>query len=404
MPFRLPAADVTIGDAGRTGAGVSWTRPSDVRAAVRRRWESGVLLTRFATGQEWEPLGIPLRGPAAGQIGDRLEDVRRWAAEWTHAAAGPLRVEYKQVGGRHFGVNNLPCRAWLDSYADTWALLNVGRDVLRLTELAEAARGVGLSGWLTAHPMRALRFAEEWNKLLATVRWIGDRQVPGMYLRQIDVPGVDTKFVERHKGILAELLEATLDSSRMDASAPDFAGRYRFARKPAQVRFRVASAVCGFSELTVRVSEFAAPPVGIRRVYIVENEITYLAFPLPSAAMAVLGGGYALPVLAPLRWLTGLDVVYWGDLDTHGFAILNQLRHHVPNARSLLMDRDTLLDHRAHWITEPSPTSASLDQLTEAESAVYADLVSHAHAHSLRLEQERIRFSAVERAVTASLT
>jgi hypothetical protein len=404
MPSRLPAADVPAVVAGRSDAASSWTRPSDVRAAVRRRWESGVLLGRFATGQEWEPLSIPLRGPASGQIGDRLEDVRRWAAEWTHAALGPLRVEYKQVGGRHFGVNTLPCRAWLDSYADTWTLLNVGREVRRLAELAGAADGVGLSGWLTAHPMRALRFAEEWDKLLATVRWIGDRQVAGMYLRQIDVPGVDTKFVERHKGILAELLDATLDSSRIDAAGPDFAGRYRFARKPAQVRFRVASTICGFSELTVRVSEFAAPPAGIARVYIVENEITYLAFPLPATAMTMLGGGYAVSVLAPLRWLAGLDVVYWGDLDTHGFAILNQLRQHVPNARSLLMDRDTLLDHQAHWSTEPSPTSASLGRLTEAESAVYADIVSHAHAPSIRLEQERIRFSAVERAVAASLT
>jgi hypothetical protein len=36
----------------------------------------------------------------------------------------------------------------------------------------------------------------------------------------------------------------------------------------------------------------------------------------------------------------------------------------------MLMDRDTLLDHR-----EPSPTAASLDRLNEAESAAYADLI-----------------------------
>ena len=95
----------------------------------------------------------------------------------------------------------------------------------------------------------------------------------------------------------------------------------------------------------------------------IENEITYLAFPVPAGAMVIFGGGYAVPVLEPLGWLAGLDVVYWGDIDTHGFAILNRLRHHLPHARSMLMDRATLLDHRDHWTTEPSPTAAVLDRL-----------------------------------------
>jgi len=369
---------------------------------VRKKWDSGTLLKRFAAGQEWEPLALRIRGPMAGQIGDRLDDVRRWAAEWTHAARGPLRVEYRRVGGRHFGTNSLPCRAWLDCYDDTWALLDVSREVSRLAELAETVRGTRLNTWLTSHPMRALRLADNWHNLLSTVRWIDERQASGMYLRQVDVPGVDTKFIERHKGVLSELLDAQLDPSRVDAVAPDFAGRYGFLRKPGYVRFRVAGSIGGFSELAVRVAEFGVPPGGIDRVYVMENEITFLAFPVPAAAMVILGGGYAVPVLAPLRWLAGLDVVYWGDIDTHGFAILNQLRRYVPNARSMLMDHHTLLGHREHWTTEASSATGCLDLLDQAESALYADLISNAYAPSVRLEQERIRFSAVEAAVAES--
>ena len=156
----------------------------------------------------------------------------------------------------------------------------------------------------------------------------------------------------------------------------------------------------GFSELSVRANEFTAAPEGVTRAYVIENEITYLAFPVPAAAMVIFGGGYAVPVLEPLGWLAGLDVVYWGDIDTHGFAILNRLRHHLPHARSMLMDRATLLAHRDHWTTEPSPTTAALDRLDRAESALYAELISDAYAPSVRLEQERISFSAVEKAVT----
>jgi hypothetical protein len=382
--------------AGGTG---TWTRPADVRAAVRKKWDSGALLARFAAGQDWEPLSIPIRGPSARQIGERLAEVRQWAAEWAEAARGPLRVEYKQVGGRHFGANSIPCRAWLDGYDEAWALLKVGPDVRRLNELMEAARGTRLIPWLTGHPMRALRLAGAWDKLLDTVRWIEQRQAPGMYLRQIDVPGVDTKFIERHKGVLTELLDAQLDPSRVEVAAADFAGRYGFLRRPGYVRFRVAGGFRGFSELSVRTNELAAAPDGLTRAYVIENEITYLAFPVPAAAMAILGGGYAVAVLEPLGWLTGLDVVYWGDIDTHGFAILNRLRHHLPHARSMLMDRATLLGHRDHWVTEPSPTAAALDRLDQAESALYADLISNAYAPSVRLEQERISFSAVEKAI-----
>jgi hypothetical protein len=377
-----------------------WTRPADVRAAVRKKWDSGALLGRFAAGQEWEPLGIPIRGPSARLIGEHLADVRQWAAGWAaFAARGPLRVEYKQVGGRHFGANSIPGRAWLDTYDAAWALLGVRPDVRRLTGLIEAADGTRLVPWLTGHPLRALRLADDWGRLLATVRWIEQRQAPSMYLRQIDVPGVDTKFIERHKGVLVDLLDAQLDPSRVAAGVSDFADRYGFLRRPGYVRFRVAGRFRGFSELSVRAAELTAPPEGITRAYVLENEITYLSFPVPPAAIVILGGGYAVPVLELLGWLAGLDVVYWGDIDTHGFAILNRLRHHLPQARSMLMDRVTLLGHRDHWVTEPSPTAVNLNRLDRAESALYADLISGSYAPSVRLEQERISFSAIEKAL-----
>jgi hypothetical protein len=151
----MPASQI------RAAAGPdTWTRPADVRAAVRKKWDSGALLGRFAAGQAWEPVSIPIRGPSVRQIGELLTEVRLWAASWAEAAHGPLRVEYKQVGGRHFGTNSIPCRARIDSYDDAWALLKVGPDVRRLTGLMAAARSTRLAPWLAARPMRALRYAD----------------------------------------------------------------------------------------------------------------------------------------------------------------------------------------------------------------------------------------------------
>jgi hypothetical protein len=60
------------------------------------------------------------------------------------------------------------------------------------------------------------------------------------------------------------------------------------------------------------------------------------------------------------------------------------------------MDRDTLLAHPQQWVTEPNPTGRPLPHLTTEESALYQDLVEGTYGPSIRLEQERIRFSIIE--------
>lgn len=381
----------------------SWTRPADVRASLKKKWESGTLLARFAAGQDWAPLSVPIRGPSAREIGEQLAEVRQWAAEWAAAVGGPLRVEYKQVGGRLVGINLIPARAWLDGYDQAWELLGARAEVRRLTELAERAKAEcpRLVPWVERRPVRALELATDWARLLATVRWIDERQVPGLYLRQVDVPGVDTKFIGRNRGVLTELLDLQLDPGRISPEAADFETRYGFRRKPDYIRFRTASPGAAHTELTVRADELTSPPSGVNRAYIVENEVTFLAFPLDPDAMVIFGSGYAVHGLKPLTWLAALDLAYWGDLDTHGFAILNRLRGHFPHARSILMDRETLLAHQSQWVTEPSPTTAVLPLLTAGEQATYQALIAGSHGQAIRLEQERVSFSALARARSA---
>jgi hypothetical protein len=373
----------------------AWTTPADVRAAARKKWDSGDLPRRVVSREQWVPLRFAVRGPQPAEIGERLVEVRSWVAAWARA---PLRVEYKRVGGRHFGANEIPCRAWLDTPDDAWKLLGTAGQVRELGELLAAAEAERVGDWVVRNPLKALAAADRWDRLLAVVRWIDERQRPDMYLRQVDVPGVDTKFIEAHKGVLGGLLDLRLSSSRVNPDAPDFAGRYGFRRKPALVRFRVAGPARtfhDFSEMSVRAGEFTSAPSGIRRVYVIENEVTYLAFPVPADAMVIWGQGYAVGVLSPLSWLADLEVIYWGDIDTHGFAILDGLRAAFPHVTSMLMDRATLEAHRPHWGTEEVPSGKVLGRLTPEEAELYAELTrSH-----VRLEQERVRFSAIATAL-----
>jgi hypothetical protein len=381
-----------------------WSTPAELQARLRRRWDSGELLTAYVS-QRWEPIVVPLRAPTAAELGDDFGAAQDWLAGWKGIDPDLVRLDWKRVGGRLFGSNEVPHRAVLESPTQVWAFLRVRRHVETFTRLLVATRPAApaLAEWMTAAPMRVLAHEHSWSRLVEVVLWIDRHSTTDRYLRQIDVPGVDAKFIEQHRLVLAQLLDRQLAPERLDPAQPParFAERYGFRTKPAYVRLRalggpVPQAFGPFSELTVRVEELATVPLDVARVLVVENETTYLALPPLPGTVAIFGGGYAVGALAPLTWLHDRDLRYWGDIDTHGFAILDRLRQVFPRATSTLMDEETLLLHRAHWGREATPVTTTLDQLTPAEAQLYEALVDGRYAPALRLEQERIRFGHVE--------
>lgn len=90
----------------------------------------------------------------------------------------------------------------------------------------------------------------------------------------------------------------------------------------------------------------------------------------------------------------GENIAYWGDIDTHGFAILDSLRKYFPLAASFLMDRSTLMTHALQWGEEPLDKrhTLPLSRLVDDEAALYDDLRDDRIRPQLRLEQERIGY------------
>lgn len=343
---------------------------------------------------------------------DRLEEVNVWLARFESDCrsgdANPrLRIEYKTVGSRHLGRNLLPGRVWLDTPEQLFRLLGVTGDVAALDHVValSAASAPDLIDWIARHPQLAIDHRTVWPELLAVVGWIRERPVSDLYLRQLDLPGVDTKFIETHHLILAALLEAVLPAERVDEtfSRRAFAGRFGFRRRPEYTRLRLLGATtalpAAISEVTLRTEELARFDPPVSTVFIIENEISYLAFPDVDDAIVIFGSGFALETVKSLLWLAEKRIVYWGDVDTWGFAILNRLRLRFPAVDSILMDHETLLAHPRQWVTEPTPTNTALPHLTDTETALYRDLVEDRYGHHVRLEQERVRFSLLEAAL-----
>jgi hypothetical protein len=390
----------------------AWTTSADLRAQVLRRWDKGELLAELATPGELFPLRLSLRGPTSSELSERFDEVRAWAAGLQQGPGAGFRLVMREVRHRVIGQNSLPGEAWVDTLDDALRFIGKARDARAFQAVLDATQPQPtLLPWLRRQPLRALTLAEAWPQLLDVVAWLQAHPRSGIYLRQVDLPGIHSKFIEAQRGVLSELLDLALPPEAIAVTASgasQFARRYGFRDKPLRVRLRFldpdhpAWVPGADADYTVSHEAFARLATDVRRVFITENEINFLAFPLAAGSLVVFGAGYGFDALAQAAWLQQRDVHYWGDIDTHGFAILDQLRAHVPRARSFLMDRDTLLGHQTQWTPEPQPTQRDLPRLNEAERRLYDDLRwRRLRDEPLRLEQERIAFGCVEEAVAA---
>jgi hypothetical protein len=344
-------------------------------------------------------------------MAERFDEVRTWAAGYQiPESRSPFTVEWMEREYRRLGRNRLPVAIVFEDIDSLARFLGAGPR----RELAEYRTAVTylrdtlpeLLAWARRRPFVLLKLAREVPRLIAVTQWIRANPRPDIYLRQLPVAGVDTKFVERHRKLLADWLNLVLPESNIEDSfrgVRSFEQRYGFKSRPEHVRFRIldpALKVSGFSDLSVPAAEFArwsAP--GVRRVFVLENDVTGLAFPNCPSSIVLFGRGFFSALLGEAQWLLEVEVVYWGDIDTHGFAILDRFRVHVPHTQSMLMDRDTLLEHEAQWGVEPAPTDTPLTHLTKAEAELYDELRYDRIRPRVRLEQELVAFTAIQRAV-----
>ncbi|MGF1599848.1 MAG: Wadjet anti-phage system protein JetD domain-containing protein [Acidimicrobiales bacterium] len=433
--------------AGRTRTRAPWTTSAELRAQVERLWARGqlgqavisaavgdapadpALPAGAADGRDGEgeerdddhveamgfPLRLRLRRPTSRELTDRFDEVRRWIDDLSTVSA--IRIERRRVNHRVLGANEVPAEAWVDSLDDALALAGLGSaaaDLRRMAVVTQRRRQAAVA-LLRRRPVAMLAHFEVWERLLDLVDWIEAHPAPAVYLRQVDLPGVDTKLIEAHRAVLVELIDQAAPSAIVDGEASGVRGferRYGFRSKPNLVRFRVldpdrqppglrgATAsddgqrgpLREVADVTVDAATFARLDPEVATVFLVENEINFLAFPLRRAAMVVWVAGFGTERLAAARWLDHRTLWYWGDLDTHGFAILDELRRRFHRVESFLMDRRTLLDHRHLWVSEGRQERRTLPRLTAEEADLYDDLRWDRLGERIRLEQERVGY------------
>ena len=391
-----------------------------VAAAKRLRSRSGDwagLLVSSGTVDEGFALG--LKPPTEAQVLADRAAVLTWVGDWRAVdGAHGATVDWEHRAWSRVGGQTVPVRLRL---ADPAALARFagGEAATAWRSLAERARqlrerflrggesdcsgdhglGDGLAQVLRRHRAAIAGLDEAgFAQVLEAAAWLAAHPGGRMRPRQMPLRGVDSKWFARHRSLVSALHTVLTGGRVLEILDPEDRVRIRILGSGSvadmsgvvggdAVTVDGTAALAGLTDLAAPLEQIAGLPLRPRLVLVSENLESMLALPGWDGVIAVHGSGYAVSVLERVEWLRDVPILYWGDLDSHGFAILHRLRRHLPQVTSVLMDEQTLVDHRDLWVREEKPHRGDFDTLTGQEKRALARVRAEGDA---RLEQERI--------------
>lgn len=371
--------------------------PEDVRGAVlkiyRRQWCEWIA----DNDQRW-PLIISLEIPTEQAALNQAEAVCAWVASWQQWQQGVGQLIWCKRHWKILGPQTLPEKLML-STPDEVALL-LGESAR--WERARHRWDLLTMPWPTLKKMVKHHFHklvdyadEDFICLKNLLQWLIDHPHSNLYPRQLPVPGLDSKWLEKRKPLVTDLVADIFNDNRQDHNFYQCCG---LKSPPTLLRARILDErlrkiIGNFGDLSAPIEQWTQLKLPLTQVIIVENLQTGLAFSEMPGTIVIMMLGYAIDLLARLPWLAELPCYYWGDMDTHGFAILNRLRSYFPQVQSILMDEQTLLRHQPQWGSENTQhQSETLTHLMLQEQGVYQGLKQQRWQQNLRLEQERIEW------------
>jgi hypothetical protein len=267
-----------------------------------------------------------------------------------------------------------------------------------------------LNEWVKKYPLKVVQFTDSWHELLSVLKYFKLNPNPNLYIRELPVR-VHTKFIENNKGILFELLNIVLPSQNINqefTTAKDFEKRFGLKFNQSQIRIRVLDKsisdkhLSGLSDITVTEEEFCNLQIPCEKVFILENKtnfsnlMNFLTLPQIKNTIGIFGSGFKVGNLKTALWLVEKEIIYWGDIDTHGLQILSQIRGYFKRTKSTMMDFETLNAFKDDWSKGEPTTTNTLPNLTSEEKELFAFV----KAGNIRLEQEKICQEFVLKQVT----
>jgi hypothetical protein len=302
-------------------------------------------------------------------------------------------IEYQKVKTRKHGEQDIPVSISFLTEQDFLKYIGKEQDTAGFRKDVERILSAfpELFEWVCRFPNKVLDNHRVWDDVLKVCIYFKGNPKPQLYIRELPIQ-VDTKFIERNKGIIKELLDIIIAKS-VNPDETRFETRFNLRHDEPVVRFRVLDKTLsqalfsGIDDMSIPISKFRETEIPVETVYIVENKMNMLTFPPIHKSIVVWGHGFGVDLLKDVMWLRSKKILYWGDLDVHGFQILSELRSHFSQVESFLMDRETFNRFYEDGIGAETNVEKVL-LLTPEEKEMFDFL----RGGNYRLEQEKIPF------------
>lgn len=383
---------------------------ADIKEFAQKSWSRGDVLRSAVTGEPQFPLRLRFKKTGGQHAVDSFSEVQRWLSELNssskEARGFGFTVEFSEVNHRKLGRQNLPSDIRFDTPEDLARYAGKLREMnsFLATFNTTKTRNNQVAAWMAEQPIKVVPHLSDWDKILDVIEFLLANPKPGIYLRQMTLPGIDTKFFEAKRSILSEILtrcmpEGTYDGIITGLTKNGFERRYGFLYDESLVRYRILDnnilPGSAYRDISIPLGDFAKHDIpGCHTVIIAENKVNGLAFPPVPGGIVIFGLGYGVGDIAQAAWLKNKRVLYWGDIDTHGYGILSMLRGKITHLESILMSGDDIDQYRSIAGVEPTETRRTdiLINLTEDEQEAYSRLLPGGDSDGLRIEQERIPY------------
>lgn len=360
--------------------------PDEIRDFCRRRYAS--YLRSLVTGEPFFPLEVRFGRPKAGDDFGKLNREIKALAE---ANLG-YRLEWTDRTFRLLGEQKIPSRVWFEDEAGLLKILGKAREVEVFRHNLELTRNEcpALLTWLAERAEKMAEHSAVWAGLLKVCCYFQVNPKPGLYARELPI-AVGTKFIEENEAILDLLLRHLL-SPDFESDACSFHERYGLRFDEPLMRLRLLDTSLR-ERLRFIANDISIPFSEARQldwsglwVVVTENKMNFLTLPALPNALAIWGGGNAAQLLTTVSWLNNCRLLYWGDLDVHGFHIVSRLRAAFRHVTTVMMDMPTLDDCCKQIRTSKPASYEETKFLTPEERRAY-DWVN---SNQKLLEQEKI--------------
>lgn len=312
-------------------------------------------------------------------------------------------IKWEEWNSKKLGKQKWPASISIETEDDYLYLIKKGEEVnqfkRQFSELVEWRKEI--RSFFLVRTNAVLDYQPIWKEICIVVDYLIQNDVQDYYIRSLPLP-MHTKFIENNKAFILSLLkhfsperypeETIRFETALGLKEKQHVYTMRWLDDNLAAKYMHGHEVFGLSTVGLKTVDWK-----IEELWLVENETNLYLLPKRMGALVLFSKGHAVTQLFNIPLFARTKLFYWGDLDEHGFIMLNTFRRNYNHAKGIFMDQNTVEYHRSEILTQPEKYKIrSLEYLSIDENEAFQTLLSI----NGRIEQEKLNQRFIFRKLT----